>query len=149
MSNRKSRALPALDLLYNLAGRFDAGLGRIVAGEHAGDFQDVFPLREAPDLGNRAAVHFFLINEVMVVGNGRRLWQVGNAEDLALPGELADMVGDLQACLATDADVDFIENHGLARRPFGAGRLQGQGNTRYFAARGDFRQRFGRFAGVC
>ena len=88
MSNRKSRALPALDLLYNLAGRFDAGLGRIVAGEHAGDFQDVFPLREAPDLGNRAAVHFFLINEVMVVGNGRRLWQVGNAEDLALPGEL-------------------------------------------------------------
>ena len=59
MSNRKSRALPALDLLYNLASRFDAGLGRIVAGEHAGDFQDVFPLREAPDLGNvRPSISF-------------------------------------------------------------------------------------------
>ena len=58
---RKSRALHALDLLYDLAGGFDAGLGRIVAGEHAGDFQDVFPFREAPDLGDRAAVHFFLM----------------------------------------------------------------------------------------
>ena len=83
MSNRKSRALHALDLLYDLAGGFDAGLGRIVAGEHAGYFQDVFPFREAPDLGDRAAVHFFLIYEIMVVGNGRRLRQVGNAEDLA------------------------------------------------------------------
>ena len=95
----------------------------------------MFPFREAPDLGDRAAVHFFLIYEIMVVGNGRRLRQVGNAEDLALAGELADVVGDLQARLAADADVDFVEDHRLARRPFRTGRLQGQGNTRYFAAR--------------
>lgn len=41
---RKSRALPALDLRYNLAGRFNTGLGRIVSGKHAGDFQDMFPV---------------------------------------------------------------------------------------------------------
>ncbi len=68
MSNRKSRALHALDLLYNLAGRFDAGLGRIVAGEHAGDFQDVFP-SERPRTWVTVRPSIFLINEVMVVGN--------------------------------------------------------------------------------
>lgn len=45
----------------------------------------------------------------MVISNSRRLRQVSNAEDLALPGELTDMVGDLQARLAADADVDFVK----------------------------------------
>lgn len=131
-------ALRSLHLLYDLSGRFNTGFCRIVAGKHAGDFKDVFTVRKAAYLGDRPTVGFLLIDEEMVVGNGRRLRQVGDTENLSSAGEFPDMVGDLKARLTADADVNFIENHGLIGILAGPGRLQGQGNTRDFTAGGIF-----------
>lgn len=76
----------------------------------------------------------------MVVGNGRRLRQVSDTENLSPAREFPDMVGNLKARLTADTDVDFVEDHGLIRGLTGPGRLQGQGDTRDFTAGSDFRQ---------
>jgi hypothetical protein len=65
----------------------DTGRACIVTGKHAGDFPDMVFFAQSPDLGDRAAIFFFLIDEVMVICAGGRLWQMSNAEHLTAAAE--------------------------------------------------------------
>lgn len=96
-------------LADQLPGCRDTGRARIVTGKHAGNFPDMVFFAQSPDLGDRAAIFFFLINEIMMIRTGGRLWQMSNTEHLATPAEFTYFRCYLQACLTTDPDVDFVK----------------------------------------
>ena len=75
-----------------------------------------------------------------MIRNGCRLRQMRDAKDLSIPAQSPDMIGNLQAGLPADADINFIKYHGLTRTNIAAARFKCQRNTRYFAAGRNFRQ---------
>ena len=91
------------------------------ATQHAGNFLATLPVVEAPHQGARAPARFSLLDQVMMVGKGGDLWQVGNANHLMGPRQCQQFPAYRLRGASSNAGIDFIEYegalHGGRRRP--------------------------------
>ena len=71
----------------HLRGVLQAGVGDLCAGEHARDFVGAGAIVENANAGMRAAILLALFDGEVLIGEGRNLREVGDAEDLLGAGE--------------------------------------------------------------
>ncbi len=64
----------------------------------------------------RPAVVFALFNDEVLIGKGRYLRQMSNAENLLSPAKRFQLLAHRIRCATADADVDLIEDKRTRRR---------------------------------
>ena len=122
--------------------------GVAVAAQHAGEFGDARRFLEALDLRNSAAVLDLFEDDEMGRGGGGDGREVGDAEHLMLPGDLAHFVADGVGGFAADVGIDLIEDQHGHLVFAGEDGLEGEHHPRHFAGGGDGAERACGFAGV-
>ena len=97
--------------------------------------------RASPSSGStratRAAAGDVLGDAQVVGGEGRDHGQVGDADDLAVPGQPPETLADRLGDRAADAGIYFVENQKVNAVLGFQRALQGQHDARQLAARGD------------
>ena len=93
--------------------------------------------REPDDPARRDLPVVGLDHDVVPVGEGRDLREVGDDDDLAVPGELGEPAPDLHRDPAADAGVDLVEDERAARTVGGQHDLEREPDAGQLAAGGD------------
>ncbi len=99
----------------HLRGVLQAGVGDLGAGEHARDFVGAGAIVEDANAGLRAAILLALFDGEVLIGEGRNLREVGDAEDLLGAGESFEFVADSFGGAASYPDVDLVKNQSAWR----------------------------------
>ena len=96
-----------------LEERFGGGSGLVGdrdPSEHPRDLLEAFIVGEQTDVTLRAFAHDLFVDPVMCVRICGDLWEVRDAKDLAVPGDLVDLLADQLGDRAADASVDLVED---------------------------------------
>src|SRR6516162_11704088 len=65
-----------------LLGMFAGGFGELGTAQHPGNFFSPLLAGDATDAGLRSLAGSLFLDEVVLIGKGRNLWQMGHAKDL-------------------------------------------------------------------
>jgi len=125
---------------------FAGGLG--LAPQHARQLGDTLFGVERGDFGDGPAGFDLLGGDVMSGGRGGDLGEVGDAKDLALPGNLPHLLSHGAGGLAPDVCIHFIEHQDWDLVLGGQDRFQGEHHAGQFAGGGDGPQGTRRLARV-
>ena len=85
-------------------------LGQLSPRQHARHFLGAFFASNLPDGGLGATSGFALFDQVVVIGEGCDLRQVGDAEHLIAFGERLQLLPDSLGRAASDAGINFVED---------------------------------------
>ena len=127
-------------------GVLAGGLG--LATQHAGEFCDAGRFLEPLDLRDGAAVLDLFEDDEVGGGGGGDGREVGDAQDLVLPGNRAHFVADGGGGFAADVGIDFVEDEDGDFVFGGEDGLEGEHDSGHFAGGGDGAEGAGGFAGV-
>ncbi len=123
-------------------------LGDPEPAEHARHFIHPFCALQYLNPAAGAAIPGLFADLQVMVAEGGDLGQVGDADDLPLAGQFAQLAADDFRHPSADAHIDLVEYQGGNGRAAGADHLDRQADARQFAARGDLAQGPERLAGV-
>src|SRR5215813_13349775 len=90
-------------------------LRQLGSAQHAGDFFRTLAGIKRTNQCPGAARDFPLLDQIMVVGKGRDLRQVGDAEHLVGPGQGFQFLAHGFRGAATDAGIDLVKHQGALR----------------------------------
>lgn len=122
--------------------------GGSLAAEHAGEFIHAVFKGEKADVGGGAVVAELFVSEEMGMSSGGDGSEVGDAEDLALEGNLAHFFANGMGSFAADIGVDLIEDQDEDIILSGENGFEGEHDAGEFAGGRDGAEGFGRFAWV-
>ncbi len=100
----------------HLLGVLTGGLGQPGAAQHARNFFGALFADDGADMGAGMPLRLVFLDHVVMVGKGCDLWQVRNAEDLSGAGQSFEFFADGLGGAASNAGVDFVEDHGALHR---------------------------------
>ena len=94
---------------------FARGLSQLGAAQHAGDFLGALFPGDEVDAGAGASAGGLLFDQIVMVGEGGDLGQVGDAKDLVRAGQALEFLAYGLGCPAADSGIDFVEDQGALR----------------------------------
>ena len=140
---------PIPGLFQHFAGVGTGKLRHMVAGDEMRQCIHAAVFIQRMDLGIGPLIGDVFLDQQMAVRQSCDLRRVGDAQNLMSHCTLAQYLTNAAGCFARNAAVDLIVNDGRHSVFVCHGVFDGQRDAAQLTARGDFRQRFGRFAGVC
>ena len=94
----------------HLLSMLPRGFGQLGAAEHSGDLFGAFVSGDQMDGRAGASACGLFFDQVVMIGEGGNLGQVGHAKNLVLTGKTLELLPYRLRRPATDACIDFIEN---------------------------------------
>ena len=111
--------------------RMGKGLvGDIDPAQHAGDLLDAAFAAQAAQVGVRLPSPAAFLDLHMLMGQGRHLGQMGDAQHLTVVGEPAQLAADDLGHTATDSGIDLVENQRRHAAAGGGDDLNGEADAR-------------------
>jgi len=122
--------------------------GIALASEHSGELRDAIFFLQQVDFGNRPAAFDFFRYHIMSVGRSRHLWQMRDAKDLPLIGNLPHFLADRVGGLDPEVCIHLVKDQHRNLILDGQNGFEGEHHAGEFTGGSDGTERPGWFARV-